>query len=129
MKARYQYRIYPRPTQIEPLAKAFGCSRVVWNDALWVYKKAFRNGEKRPKDVDKQVITQAKKTESRAWLSEVSNIVLQQSFRDLQTAWNNYFSSLSGKRKGNRLRRFDVASQRRCAESARRQTKTKKENL
>jgi putative transposase len=100
MKARYQYRIYPRPTQIKPLAKAFGCSRVVWNDALWVYKNAFKNGEERPKDVDKLVITQAKKTESRAWLSEVSNIVLQQSFRDLQTAWNNYFSSLNGKRKG-----------------------------
>lgn len=100
MKARYQYRIYPRPTQIEPLAKAFGCSRVVWNDALWIYKNAQRNGEPRPKDVDKLVITQAKKTEARAWLSEVSNIVLQQSFRDLQTAWNNYFSSLKGTRKG-----------------------------
>ena len=100
MKARYQYRIYPRPTQIEPLAKAFGCSRVVWNDALWVYKNAFKNGQERPKDVDKLVITQAKKTESRVWLSEVSNIVLQQSFRDLQAAWNNYFSSLSGRRKG-----------------------------
>jgi putative transposase len=82
------------------LAKAFGCSRVVWNDALWIYKNAQRNGEERPKDVDKLVITQAKKTESRAWLSEVSNIVLQQSFRDLQTAWNNYFSSLNGSRKG-----------------------------
>jgi putative transposase len=100
MKARYQYRIYPRPTQIKPLAQAFGCARVVWNDALLVYKNAQRNGEGRPKDVDKLVITQAKKTESRAWLSEVSNIVLQQSFRDLQTAWNNYFSSLNGKRKG-----------------------------
>lgn len=100
MKARYQYRIYPRPTQFETLAKAFGCSRVVWNDALWIYKNAFRNGEERPKNVDKLVITQAKKTESRAWLSEVSNIVLQQSFRDLQIAWNNYFSSLNGKRKG-----------------------------
>ena len=100
MKGRYQYRIYPRPTQIEPLAKAFGCSRVVWNDALWVYKNAALRGEPRPKDVDKLVITQAKKTPERAWLSEVSNIVLQQSFRDLQTAWNNYFSSLSGKRKG-----------------------------
>jgi putative transposase len=100
MKARYQYRIYPRPTQIEPLAQAFGCARVVWNDALWVYTNAFKNGEGRPKDVDKLVITQAKKTESRAWLSEVSNIILQQSFRDLQTAWNNYFSSLNGTRKG-----------------------------
>ena len=100
MKARYQYRINPRPTQIEPLAKAFGCSRVVWNDALWVYKNAFKNGQERPKDVDKLVITQAKKTRERAWLSEVSNIVLQQSFRDLQAAWNNYFSSKNGKRKG-----------------------------
>ena len=100
MKARYQYRIYPRPTQIEPLAKAFGCSRVVWNDALWVYKNAFKNGEPRPKDVDKLVITQAKKTPERAWLSEVSNIVLQQSFRELKQAWNNYFSSLNGTRKG-----------------------------
>ncbi|MEM9275305.1 MAG: RNA-guided endonuclease TnpB family protein [Cyanobacteria bacterium P01_F01_bin.143] len=100
MKARYQYRIYPRANQIEPLAKAFGCSRVVWNDALWIYKNAFKNGAPRPKDVDKLVITQAKKTESRAWLSEVSNIVLQQSFRNLQKAWNNYFSSLNGTRKG-----------------------------
>ncbi len=100
MKARYQYRIYPRPTQVEPLAKAFGCARVVWNDALWIYKKAFREGLPRPKDVDKQVITQAKKTESRAWLAEVSNIVLQQSYRDLCTAWNNFFSSLKRERKG-----------------------------
>ncbi|MDJ0572515.1 MAG: RNA-guided endonuclease TnpB family protein [Pleurocapsa sp. MO_192.B19] len=100
MKARYQYRIYPKSHQLEPLAKAFGCARVVWNDALWVYKNAFRNGEPRPKDVDKLVITRAKKTESRAWLCEVSNIVLQQSFRDLQQAWNNYFSSLKGTRRG-----------------------------
>ena len=103
MKARYNYRIYPKPHQIEPLAKAFGCARVVYNDALWLYKKALIEGLPIPKDVDKQVITQAKKTPDRAWLSEVSNIVLQQSFRDLQTAWNNYFSSLKGKRKGKKV--------------------------
>lgn len=100
MKARYQYRIYPKQHQIESLAKVFGSSRVVWNDALWIYKNAFKNGEPRPKDVDKQVITQAKKTEEREWLSEVSVVPLQQSFRDLHQAWNNYFSSISGKRKG-----------------------------
>ena len=100
MKARYRYRIYPKQSQIVPLAKAFGCARIVWNDALAIYKKAFNEGLPRPKDVDKQVITRAKKTENRAWLSEVSNIVLQQSFRDLQTAWNNYFSSKRGTRKG-----------------------------
>ncbi len=58
-----------------------------------------------PQNVDKQVITQAKKTSERCWLSEVSNIVLQQSFRDLQQAWNNYFKSLKGKRKGKKVGR------------------------
>ena len=65
MKARYSYRIYPRPSQIVPLAKAFGCARVVWNDALAIYKQASAYRLPRPKNVDKQVITQAKKTEER----------------------------------------------------------------
>lgn len=103
MKARYNYRIYPKKTQIVPLAKAMGCSRVVWNDALWLYKKAQVEGADRPKNVSSLVITQAKKTEERAWLSEVSAVVLQQSFRDLQTAWGNYFSSKKGKRKGKEI--------------------------
>jgi putative transposase len=105
MKARFKYRIYPKPHQIELLAKAFGCARVVWNDALAIYTEAASNQQPFPKDVDKLVITQAKKTTERAWLSEVSNIVLQQSFRDLQTAWSNYFSSLKGKRKGKKVSR------------------------
>ena len=35
MILRYRYRCYPEPGQKETLlAKAFGCARVVWNDAL-----------------------------------------------------------------------------------------------
>lgn len=105
MKARFKYRIYPKPHQIEPLAKAFGCARVVWNDALAIYQEAANNKQPLPKEVDKLVITQAKKTPERTWLSEVSNIVLQQSFRDLRTAWSNYFNSLKGKRKGKKVGR------------------------
>ena len=100
MKARYNYRIYPKNYQLEPLAKAMGCARVVWNDALWLYKKAEIEGIDRPKNISSLVITQAKKTEARKWLSEVSSVVLQQSLRDLQAAWNNYFSSKKGERKG-----------------------------
>ncbi len=103
MKARYSYRIYPKQHQLEPLAKAMGCSRVVGNDALWLYKKAEIEGTDRPKNISSLVITQAKKTESRSWLSEVSSVVLQQSLRDLQTAWNNYFSSQKGVRKGKKV--------------------------
>ena len=100
MKARFKYRIYPKEHQLEPLAKAMGCARVVWNDALWLYKKAEREKLDRPKNISAVVITQAKKTEERKWLSEVSSVVLQQSLRDLQTAWNNYFGSKKGVRNG-----------------------------
>ena len=100
MKARYNYRIYPKVSQLQSLAKAMGCARVVFNDALWLYKKAEIENTDRPKNISSLVITQAKKTEERAWLGFVSAVVLQQSLRDLQTAWGNYFNSKKGQRKG-----------------------------
>ncbi len=98
MKARYQYRIYPTDRQQKDLARVFGCCRVVYNDALALCKQSEKlpsNGE-----LQKVCITQAKKTQSRKWLSEVSNIPLQQSVADLGVAYKNYFESLKGKRKG-----------------------------
>jgi len=49
------------------------------------------------------VITQAKKTAVREWLSDVSNIPLQQSVADLGVAYKNFFDSLKGKRKGKKV--------------------------
>lgn len=79
----------------------FGCVRVVWNDALAICKQA----EKLPSnnDLQKLVITQAKKREEREWLSTVSNIPLQQSVADLGIAYKNFFDSLKGKRKGRKV--------------------------
>ena len=101
MKARYQYRFYPSTEQKISLAKLFGCTRVVWNDALRICK----NSAKKPScaDLQKIVITQAKKTEERAWLGEVSAICLQQSVSDLETAFKNFFDSCKGKRKGKKV--------------------------
>jgi putative transposase len=101
MKARYQSRFYPTDQQQQNLAQLFGCVRVVWNDALAICKQS----EKKPKsaELQKLVITQAKKTEERAWLGEVSNIPLQQSVADLETAFKNFFDSCKGKRKGRKV--------------------------
>lgn len=81
MKLRYQYRVYPSKSQQTKLAQLFGCCRVVWNDALAFVKQS----EQFPKnsDLQKICITQAKRTEQRSWLKEVSNIPLQQSVADL----------------------------------------------
>lgn len=101
MKARYQFRFYPTDQQKQLLAQLFGCVRVVWNDALAVCKQS----EKLPSnnDLQKLVITQAKKTDERSWLSDVSNIPLQQSVADLGVAYKNFFDSLKGKRKGKKV--------------------------
>ena len=101
MKSRYQYRFYPTDQQRQGLAQLFGCVRVVWNDALAIC----RQSEKLPKkgDLQKVVITQAKKLEAREWLSTVSNIPLQQSVADLGVAYKNFFDSRNGKRKGSEM--------------------------
>ncbi|MFP5273831.1 RNA-guided endonuclease InsQ/TnpB family protein [Coleofasciculus sp.] len=98
MKSRYQFRIYPTPSQRQSLARLFGCVRVVWNDSLALCKQS----EKLPKnsELQKVCITQAKKFEEREWLGEVSAIPLQQSVADLGVAFKNFFSSRAGKRKG-----------------------------
>jgi putative transposase len=101
MKVRYQYRFYPTDQQRQSLAQLFGCVRVVWNDALAICKQS----EKLPKngDLQKLVITQAKKMEEREWLATVSNIPLQQSVADLGVAYKNFFDSIKGKRKGKKI--------------------------
>ncbi|MDQ0749857.1 transposase [Streptomyces africanus] len=48
-------------------------------------------------------ITQAKRTEERAWLADVSAVALQQSLRDLDAAYKNFFDSLKGKRQGRKV--------------------------
>ncbi|MCC3520075.1 transposase [Microcoleus sp. PH2017_18_LLB_O_A] len=101
MKARYRYRFYPTSQQQQGLAQLFGCVRVVWNDALALCKQS----DKKPSSADLQkiVITQAKNTEERAWLGDVSCVPLQQSVADLDVAFKNFFSSCKGNRKGRKV--------------------------
>ena len=97
MKARYSYRIYPTQRQTQSLAQTFGCVRVVYNDALALVRNT-PEGEKWPSnsELQKLVITQAKRTIEGAWLVEVSNIPLQQSVADLGVAFKRWFASLKG---------------------------------
>ncbi|WP_287273361.1 MULTISPECIES: RNA-guided endonuclease TnpB family protein [unclassified Okeania] len=106
MKARFKYRIYPAPGQKARLAKLFGCVRVVWNDSLACCQEKYRLGEKKPtnSELQKLFITQAKKTEDKEWLSEVSVVPLQQSLNDLNQAYQNFFSSTKGQRKGQAIK-------------------------
>ncbi|NXY98439.1 transposase [Streptomyces sp. BR123] len=100
MQLRYSFRLYPNGPQRTALARAFGCARVVYNDALRARETARAAGEAFPKtgDLSKLLITEAKKTGERAWLGDVSAVVLQQSLRDLDAAYRNFFDGLKGRR-------------------------------
>lgn len=102
MQLRYNFRLDPTPGQVRDLAKAFGCARVVFNDGLALRRRLHAEGLPYLSDVELQrrVITEAKQTDERAWLSEVSSVVLIQALGDLRTAYWNFFASVTGKRKG-----------------------------
>ncbi|MFD0353754.1 RNA-guided endonuclease InsQ/TnpB family protein [Streptomyces sp. NPDC127110] len=104
MRLRYNYRVYPDADQRLALAQAFGCARVVWNDCLRARKDAHAAGAPyvSSSELSKAFITRAKQTEERRWLGDVSAVVLQQSLRDLDAAFRNFFASLKDGRKGRR---------------------------
>ncbi len=76
------------------------------NDALAHCVELYKSGDKKPSNswLQKQFITQAKKTVERKWLKEVSNIPLQQALNDLEQAYQNFFKSCKGKGKGSRVK-------------------------
>ncbi|SHI07800.1 RNA-guided endonuclease InsQ/TnpB family protein [Streptomyces sp. 3214.6] len=105
MQLRYSFRLYPDPGRQTALAKAFGCARVVFNDAVRAREDARRAGRPFPKagELSTRLITEAKRTVERSWLGEVSAVVLQQSLRDAEAAYKNFFASVKGARKGPKL--------------------------
>jgi putative transposase len=69
---RYRYRICPTPDQWQALARVFGCARVVYNDCLRLREECRAAGEKiSDTEVQRRVITLAKRTPERAWLADV----------------------------------------------------------
>ena len=105
VQLRYNYRLYPTPGQRIALARAFGCARVVFNDGLAARQEAHQAGLPYPSDGDLSArLTAAKATPERAWLGEVSAVVLQQALADLNAAYRNFFASRTGERKGPKVR-------------------------
>ena len=98
---RYRYRAYPKKGQKQLVAALFGCVRVVFNDALAYSEEQYRLTEKKPTSKELSArLTRLKQTPEKAWLRDVSAVPLQQSLRDLDRAYTNFFASITGRRKG-----------------------------
>jgi IS605 OrfB family transposase len=101
VQLRFNFRLYPTAGQRGALAQAFGCARVVFNDTLHARREAWGDGERRLSDAEvSKRLTESKRAPERAWLNDVSSVVLQQAAADANAAYRNWLSSLSGRRKG-----------------------------
>jgi putative transposase len=97
MQLRYRYRLDPWPRHRAAFSKAFGCARVVFNDGLHARQENNVTGLPFITDAELSArLTAIKKSPQRAWLNEVSAVVLQQALADLNTAYRNFFASRTG---------------------------------
>ena len=101
---RYRYRAYPKKGQTQPIAALFGCVRAVYNDALAYSEEQYHQTKKKPTSRELSArLTHLKHTTEKAWLRNVAAVPLQQSLRDLDKAYTNFFTSITGRRKGARV--------------------------
>ncbi len=86
----FKYRIYPTDEQITLLSKTFGCARYVYNHFLNFKKTEYEKDESKYsyEDCNKLLTILKKETE---WLKEPDKYALQNSIRDLDSAFKNFF--------------------------------------
>ena len=88
----YKYRFYPTQEQQVLLAKSFGCARLVYNRFLALRNQAYRDHKMNVSFQDACfLLTLDKQKDELAFLKEVSNAVLQQSLRNADAAYQNFF--------------------------------------
>ena len=88
----YKFRFYPTTEQAEQLARTFGCARFVYNHFLRLRTDAFFQDKKRVGYNDTaRMLTVLKQQPETEWMNEVSNVCLQQSLRNLDVAFKNFF--------------------------------------
>ncbi|WNZ06319.1 transposase [Streptomyces sp. 11x1] len=93
VKRAFKYRFYPTDEQAGELSRTFGCVRLVYNKALEERTRAWYGEQRRVSYVQSSAaLTEWKKTEELAFLTEVSSVPLQQALRHLQTAFGNFFA-------------------------------------
>lgn len=97
-------RLYPNKEQETQILKTLGSCRFLYNQMLAERIQTYDEWKASGKDVRKlyehQYKTEKQYKQEFEWLSEVDSISLQQSRIDLSMAYQNFFRSLKGKRKG-----------------------------
>ena len=91
MEKAYKFRFYPTKTQIKILNSTFGCVRYVYNHFLGLKQKLYSTEKKSMSynQCSKELTVLKKEKE---WLKDVDKFSLQNSLKDLDKAYKNFFS-------------------------------------
>lgn len=103
MKRNYAIllRIYPNQEQSVLIDKTIGCCRFLYNQMLGERKQVWEeHGGNKEKIYGWKYKTEKQYKEEFEFLKEVDSVALVQARRHLENAYNNFFKSLSGRRKG-----------------------------
>lgn len=89
----YKYRIYPNKTQQNLIDKTLGCCRFVYNHFLAVRSEAWNERQESiGYTKTSQLLTELKTDKEFLWLKEVDSMALQESLRNLDRGFQNFFA-------------------------------------
>lgn len=96
VRTAYKVRAYPDTEQAALLRRTFGCVRLVWNKTLADRQQRYTTEQKATsyKQTD-AALSEWKKTEDLAFLSEVSSVPLQQTLRHQHAAFSAFFKGIA----------------------------------
>ena len=91
MNKGIKFRAYPNKKQQNLINQTLGCCRLVYNIGLDMRNKAFENGEKINYSKTSAMLTKLKRSDEFSFLRDVEAVALQQSLRDLDKGFVNFF--------------------------------------
>jgi len=90
-------RVYLTPEEAPAAARQFGCARFVYNHLLEFSRSRYFTNKTKTSPAERSIELTRLKSET-PWLQEVNAQALQQTGRALDTAYKNWFDSITGKR-------------------------------
>ena len=96
MKKGVRFRIYPNKEQKNLINQTLGCCRLIYNRGLAMRNAAYLSGKKIGYTQTSAMLTEMKKSEEFTFLKCVDSIALQQSLRDLDRGFVNFFQKRAG---------------------------------
>ena len=91
MQKGVKFRIYPNREQQNIINQTLGCCRLIYNKGLAMRNEAYENGSKIGYSQTSAMLTELKRSDDFSFLKAVDSIALQQSLRDLDRGFVNFF--------------------------------------